>query len=46
MGVGATQRRKAVRWSVAGDIAVGWVLTFPGAASVAAVAYLLLNLIG
>jgi PiT family inorganic phosphate transporter len=45
MGVGATQRRKAVRWSVAGDIAIGWVLTFPGAASIAAVAYLLLNLL-
>jgi inorganic phosphate transporter, PiT family len=44
MGVGATQRRKAVRWSVAGDIAVGWILTFPGSASVAAVSYLVLNL--
>jgi PiT family inorganic phosphate transporter len=46
MGVGATQRRKAVRWSVAGEIATGWVLTFPGGASVAAVAYLVLNLFG
>jgi PiT family inorganic phosphate transporter len=46
MGVGATQRRKAVRWSVAGDIATGWVLTFPGAGLVAAVAYLVLNLFG
>jgi PiT family inorganic phosphate transporter len=45
MGVGATQRRKAVRWSVAGDIALGWVLTFPGAASVAALAYTVLNLL-
>jgi PiT family inorganic phosphate transporter len=45
MGVGATQRRKAVRWSVAGDIAIGWVLTFPGSASIAAVTYLLLNLL-
>jgi PiT family inorganic phosphate transporter len=44
MGVGATQRRKAVRWSIAGDIAIGWVLTFPGAASIAALAYTVLNL--
>ncbi|MFI7673366.1 anion permease [Actinophytocola sp. NPDC049390] len=45
MGVGATQRRKAVRWSVAGDIAIGWVLTFPGAASLAALTFGLLNLL-
>jgi PiT family inorganic phosphate transporter len=44
MGVGATQRRTAVRWSVAGEIATGWVLTFPGAALIAAVAYLVLDL--
>jgi PiT family inorganic phosphate transporter len=44
MGVGATQRRKAVRWSIAGNIAVGWVLTFPGSASIAAASYLFLNL--
>jgi inorganic phosphate transporter, PiT family len=43
MGVGATQRRKAVRWSVAGDIATGWVLTFPGAAALAALAYVVLS---
>lgn len=45
MGVGATTRRKAVRWSVAGDIATGWVLTFPGSAAIAAVAYFALNLV-
>lgn len=39
MGVGATGRRSAVRWAIAGDIAIGWVLTFPGAASIAALAY-------
>jgi PiT family inorganic phosphate transporter len=42
MGVGATTRRSAVRWAIAGDIAKGWVLTFPGAGSVAALAYLIL----
>ena len=44
MGVGATRRRTAVRWSVAGEIATGWVLTFPGAALLACVAYLVLDL--
>jgi PiT family inorganic phosphate transporter len=39
MGVGATTRRSAVRWSVAGDIAIGWVLTAPAAATIAALAY-------
>jgi PiT family inorganic phosphate transporter len=40
MGVGATRRLSAVRWSVAGNIVVAWVLTFPAAAGVAAVVYL------
>ena len=39
MGVGATTRRSAVRWSVAADIAKGWVLTLPASAAVAAAAY-------
>ncbi|MGO1052844.1 anion permease [Crossiella sp. CA198] len=39
MGVGATTRRSAVRWSVAADIAKGWVLTLPGSAAVAAATY-------
>ncbi|NTW39301.1 MAG: inorganic phosphate transporter [Cellulomonadaceae bacterium] len=42
MGVGATKRLSAVRWGVAGNIAIAWVLTIPAAASVAAVMYLLL----
>jgi inorganic phosphate transporter, PiT family len=40
MGVGATRRLSAVRWAVAGNIVVAWVLTFPAAAGVAAVVYL------
>ena len=36
MGVGATRRASAVRWGVAADIAVAWVLTIPMAAAVAA----------
>ena len=41
MGVGATKRLSAVRWGVAGNIAVAWVLTIPAAAGVAALMYLL-----
>src|SRR5690606_18954725 len=32
MGVGATRRLSAVRWGVAGNIVIAWVLTFPAAA--------------
>jgi PiT family inorganic phosphate transporter len=45
MGVGVTQRRSAVRWAVAGDIVKGWVLTLPGAATVAAAAYAVARLL-
>ena len=41
MGVGATRRLSAVRWGVAGNIAVAWVLTIPAAGLVAAGVYLL-----
>jgi PiT family inorganic phosphate transporter len=39
MGVGATRRLSAVRWGVAGNIMIAWVLTLPAAGLVAAVAY-------
>ena len=42
MGVGATKRLSAVRWGVAGNIALAWVLTIPAAASVAALMYWIL----
>jgi inorganic phosphate transporter, PiT family len=35
MGVGATKRLSAVRWGVAGNIVMAWVLTFPAAALIA-----------
>ncbi len=38
MGVGATKRLSAVRWGVAGTIMTAWVLTFPAAAAIAALA--------
>jgi len=42
MGVGSVQRRNAVRWGVARNILVAWVLTLPAAAGVAASAYVVL----
>ncbi|GLZ47036.1 inorganic phosphate transporter [Actinomycetospora sp. NBRC 106375] len=45
LGVGATRRVSAVRWNVAGNIAVAWVLTLPAAAVVAAAAFWLLHLV-
>jgi phosphate/sulfate permease len=41
MGVGATRRLSAVRWGVAGNIVLAWIVTLPAAAAVAAVAYFL-----
>jgi len=43
MGVGATKRASAVRWGVAKNIGIAWVLTIPAAAAVAAIFYFLLN---
>ena len=43
LGVGATKRVSAVRWSVVGNIAVAWVLTLPAAALVAAVFYFIFH---
>jgi PiT family inorganic phosphate transporter len=45
MGVGATRRLSAVRWGVAGNIVVAWVLTLPAAGLVAALAYLITHVI-
>lgn len=43
MGVGATKRLSAVRWGVAKNIGLAWVMTIPAAALVAAVIYWLLH---
>jgi PiT family inorganic phosphate transporter len=43
MGVGASDRFSAVRWGVAGNIIVAWILTIPASAAVAAVAYVVLD---
>jgi PiT family inorganic phosphate transporter len=39
MGAGAAKRLSAVRWGVAGNIAVAWVLTLPAAAVIGAAVY-------
>jgi phosphate/sulfate permease len=41
MGVGATRRLSAVRWGVAGNIVIAWIVTLPAAGAVAALAYYL-----
>jgi PiT family inorganic phosphate transporter len=43
MGAGATTRVSAVRWGVAADIALAWLLTIPAAAAVAAGIYAVLG---
>ena len=45
MGVGAARRASAVRWGVAGNIVVAWILTIPAAATIAALVYLLVSTI-
>jgi len=39
VGVGSAQRASAVRWGVAGNIVIAWILTMPAAAVIAAAAY-------
>jgi PiT family inorganic phosphate transporter len=43
MGVGSSDRFSAVRWGVAGNIVIAWILTLPASGGVAALAYLLLD---
>jgi PiT family inorganic phosphate transporter len=44
MGVGATKRASAVRWGVAGNIVIAWILTIPASAIVAWLCYLGISL--
>ena len=44
MGIGASERPRAVRWAKAKDIATTWVITIPGAAIVTIQAYALVHL--
>jgi PiT family inorganic phosphate transporter len=43
MGVGAARRTSAVRWGIAGNILVAWLLTLPAAAIIAALCYITVN---
>ena len=45
MGVGATRRLSAVRWGVASNIVLAWIVTLPAAGAMAAVAYFLTDLV-
>lgn len=46
LGVGSTRRLSAVRWGVAGQIVVGWILTIPGCFMIAWAVRTLLHLAG
>jgi len=43
MGVGMTKRLSAVRWGVAGNIVIAWILTIPASMLMAAVFYFILK---
>jgi PiT family inorganic phosphate transporter len=44
VGVGAARRASAVRWSVARDVGIAWLITIPASATVSAVFYLITRL--
>jgi PiT family inorganic phosphate transporter len=46
MGSGAGKRISAVRWGVAGNLVVAWILTLPAAAAIGAVAYAFTSIFG
>ena len=43
IGAGAARRASAVRWGIAGNVAVAWVITIPASALVAALFYWLVS---
>src|SRR5215211_7452710 len=46
MGAGAAKRLSAVRWGVAGNIVLAWVLTLPCSAAVGALTYAVVSIFG
>ena len=46
IGVGAARRTSAVRWNVAKDIVIAWVVTMPAAGAIGAAFYYLFGLVG
>jgi PiT family inorganic phosphate transporter len=45
MGIGASERPKGVRWAKAKDIVKTWLITIPGAATVAILSYALVQVV-
>jgi PiT family inorganic phosphate transporter len=45
-GVGATKRLSAVRWGIAGNLVVAWVLTIPASALIAGLCFYVFTLMG
>ncbi|PKN09421.1 MAG: anion permease [Deltaproteobacteria bacterium HGW-Deltaproteobacteria-8] len=46
LGVGASKRLSAVRWGVAGNMVLAWIITIPASALVAALSFYALKFIG
>ncbi|WP_181701115.1 inorganic phosphate transporter [Chthonobacter albigriseus] len=46
VGVGAARRTSAVRWGLAGNIVIAWIVTLPSAALIAALTYWISDLVG
>jgi len=46
MGVGTSDRMKAVRWGIARGIVTAWILTIPCSAAIAGAAYVILHVVG
>ncbi|PDT31255.1 anion permease [Rhizobium sp. L9] len=46
IGVGAARRVSAVRWGLAGNIVIAWIITLPAAAMISAVSFWLVSLLG
>ena len=43
LGVGSSKRFSAVRWGVAGQMVIAWVLTLPASALVGMICFYVLN---
>jgi PiT family inorganic phosphate transporter len=46
MGVGSSRGPRGVRWGVARNILIAWVVTIPAAATIAALSWIVLHLVG
>ena len=43
IGAGAARRASAVRWGIAGNVGIAWLITIPASATVAAIFYWLIS---